>query len=302
MGAGSVGGYFGARLIQSGHEVVFLVREGRKRALESDGLVIRSYLGDADLKVRAETDVARVGNCDVFILTIRNFHLNDDVLSNLRHFSQGNTRFISLLNGVEHIERLREIVPSSRIVGGSAFIDSRLGEKGEIVHRSQDPTIRLGIIEGSSGEKPSDIISDFQEAGVKVDYADDLLAALWRKFTFVLLGTFTGVANSGIGAIVENKWLNSSLDTLANEIRSVAVSESVNLTPQSVQEMLAEIRAMRKEWKSLLTEDVETGRQNELESLWGYIVRKADKNGIEVPLSRLSYGMFKLKSRASGGA
>lgn len=40
VGAGATGGYFGARLAQAGHEVAFLVREGRAQQLAEEGLVI----------------------------------------------------------------------------------------------------------------------------------------------------------------------------------------------------------------------------------------------------------------------
>ena len=46
VGAGSIGGYFGGRLLQTGADVTFLVREKRQKQLADHGLLIRSPSGD----------------------------------------------------------------------------------------------------------------------------------------------------------------------------------------------------------------------------------------------------------------
>ena len=40
LGAGGIGGYFGGRLAETGADVTFLVREGRRKSLVEDGLRI----------------------------------------------------------------------------------------------------------------------------------------------------------------------------------------------------------------------------------------------------------------------
>ena len=51
MGSGGVGGYYGARLQQAGHQVVFVARGAHAEAMRKGGLRIRSDLGDAALPV-----------------------------------------------------------------------------------------------------------------------------------------------------------------------------------------------------------------------------------------------------------
>jgi 2-dehydropantoate 2-reductase len=53
LGAGGIGGYFGGRLAESGADVTFLVREGRRKSLIEDGLRIESSFGNATLTVKA---------------------------------------------------------------------------------------------------------------------------------------------------------------------------------------------------------------------------------------------------------
>ena len=48
LGAGAVGGYFGARLAEGGHDVTFVARGANLDALRRDGLTIR--LADRTLR------------------------------------------------------------------------------------------------------------------------------------------------------------------------------------------------------------------------------------------------------------
>ncbi|MHB2035611.1 MAG: 2-dehydropantoate 2-reductase N-terminal domain-containing protein, partial [Nitrososphaerales archaeon] len=45
IGAGAVGGYLGGRLLQSGEDVIFLVRPKRKEEISKSGLKIKSPMG-----------------------------------------------------------------------------------------------------------------------------------------------------------------------------------------------------------------------------------------------------------------
>ena len=58
MGAGGVGGYFGARLQQAGHDVVFFARGKHLAALKEKGLTLKSPLGAAQLRVQVFADPA----------------------------------------------------------------------------------------------------------------------------------------------------------------------------------------------------------------------------------------------------
>ena len=71
LGAGGIGGYFGGRLVESGADVTFLVREGRRKNLSEQGLQIESPFGDAQLAVETlvASDLAPI--YDAVILTCK---------------------------------------------------------------------------------------------------------------------------------------------------------------------------------------------------------------------------------------
>ena len=81
LGAGGIGGYFGARLIQAGADATFLVRPARAERLRADGLVVTSPLGDATLDVRTATAVE--APYDLVFLSCKAYDL-DDALAAIR--------------------------------------------------------------------------------------------------------------------------------------------------------------------------------------------------------------------------
>ena len=74
MGAGGVGGYFGARLAASGHDVGFVARGRHLRAMQEHGLKVRSVLGDIELKqVRASDDPTVFTAPDYVLFTVKSY-------------------------------------------------------------------------------------------------------------------------------------------------------------------------------------------------------------------------------------
>src|SRR5256885_7926367 len=73
IGAGAVGGYYGALLSRSGCDVSFVARGAHLEAIRRDGLRIAGAVGDFTVHVKAESDPHRVGPVDVVIFTVKTY-------------------------------------------------------------------------------------------------------------------------------------------------------------------------------------------------------------------------------------
>ena len=72
LGAGGVGGYFGAKLAASGEEVHFIARGAHLDAIKSNGLQIHSANGDVLVKpALATNDPASVGPVDLVVIAVK---------------------------------------------------------------------------------------------------------------------------------------------------------------------------------------------------------------------------------------
>ena len=130
IGAGGVGGYFGGRLVESGADVTFLVRERRARQLAANGLVIKSAVGDATLPVRTLTAADPGQPFDLVILTCKSYDLQSAIEAAAPHMKAGGGLVLPLLNGMAHIDVLRERFGRDRVLGGLCGIFATLSAGG----------------------------------------------------------------------------------------------------------------------------------------------------------------------------
>src|SRR5262245_6867859 len=133
LGAGGVGGYFGGRLLQAGADVTFLVREKRARQLAERGLVIKSAVGDATLPARTLTAADAGQPFDLMVISCKSYDLASSMEAAAPHMKAGAGPALPLLNGMAHIEVLRERFGRDRVLGGLCGIFATLLADGTVV-------------------------------------------------------------------------------------------------------------------------------------------------------------------------
>src|SRR5688572_33301605 len=136
MGAGGVGGYFGARLQQAGHEVTFFARGRHLEAIRSNGLAVESAHGNATLKVRVLEDPREAGVADVVLFAVKLWD-TETAAERLKPVVGEHTVVIPFQNGVESVDRLRKVFPERAVMSGSAYIATRIKAPGVIEHTGQ---------------------------------------------------------------------------------------------------------------------------------------------------------------------
>ncbi len=133
LGAGAVGGYFGGRLAEAGHDVTFLVREARANVLK-DGLNILSPMGDALVPIRTiQAGQASDEIFDLIVITCKGYGL-DGAMDSIAPYARDGTTILPLLNGLAHLDRMDRRFPDARVIGGVAQIPAELTPEGAILH------------------------------------------------------------------------------------------------------------------------------------------------------------------------
>lgn len=293
VGAGAVGGYLGGRLVQSGQSVAFLVRQTRKDQLDKNGLKIRSPLGDADLWVTAETDADAIGDCDVVVVAVKNFDL-DSVLGSIARLSGGRAKVVSVLNGVEHLDKISSVVGRGAIVGGPLQIEATLGRDGEIVHKSVVPSLALGSLVGMP-EAAGPVAEAFRAAGVKADVSPSLLADFWKKNVFITaFSGITTLARAPIGTVMTDETAARVVEEMVTELVEIAWLVEPELRSLSPDDVMRRIRGMPPTMTSSMHQDLEKGLPLEVESIQGYMVRKGREKGVKAPALETCYATLRL--------
>ena len=202
FGVGGAGGYFGARLAQSGEEVIFVARGSHLDAIQKHGLRVDSILGDFVVSpAHATDDPAKIGTVDLVILGVKAWQVTE-ALKELRPLIGSTTTILPIQNGVEAPNQIVKEFGLDNAIGGLAKIISFKIGPGQIRHAGADPYIAIGELNKLYTERISRIHKAFENAGISADVPTDIEVALWQKFLFVVSwGGVGSVADAPIGVI-----------------------------------------------------------------------------------------------------
>src|SRR5215468_8781014 len=132
LGAGALGGYFGGMLIRGGADVIFLVRPKRAAQLQRDGLIVRLQDGgEFRTKVKTVQQGQLSGTYDVILLSCKAYDL-DGAMDAVAPAMTEQSVIVPLLNGIRHIDLLKERFGSERVLGGLTVINAALMPDGAI--------------------------------------------------------------------------------------------------------------------------------------------------------------------------
>src|SRR5690348_7426181 len=145
IGTGGVGGYFGARLQQAGEDVAFLARGKHLAAIRANGLKLESPLGSATLKVKSYERPDEIGPVDAVLFAVKLWD-TEAAARSIKPLLAGGGVVIPFQNGVESIETLRKILGERPVMGGAAYIASRISAPGVIEHIGQMQRLQFGAL------------------------------------------------------------------------------------------------------------------------------------------------------------
>jgi 2-dehydropantoate 2-reductase len=289
-GTGGLGGYFGARLQQTGNDVWFLARGDNLAALRTHGLRLRSDFGDLDLSsVRAIADAGEIGAPVDAVLFSAKAYDNDAMADMVASAVGPRTSITSVQNGVESSEFLHGRFPRATILGGVARVEGWKEGPGEF--RQRGPNNKLVVGPFRPGDRPAVDALGAAFAGSPVVYeaADDIESQLWFKMMSICcVGGITAYCRCPIGQGRTDPILRPLMGSIAGEVAAVGAARGITFpVPDPVPWVLGYIdEVLRPELKASMCRDVEAGRPLEVQWLNGAIVRFGDAAGIPTPGNR----------------
>jgi len=293
MGAGGVGGYFGARLAQAGHEVAFIARGKHLEALKAKGLSLKSPLGDANLKVKASENPGDLGQADVVLFAVKLWD-TESAAERIRPLVEKGGMVIPFQNGVESIARIGNVLGPECVMGGAAYIAARIGEPGVIVQTGPIARLRFGITQPSQRKAAEAFLSACKDAKIDAELADDIERVLWEKFVLlVAVSATTAVTRNSIGVVRTDPDLRWLLETVMRETWTVGRKRGVALGGDLVAKTLAQADSFTPDMRASMAADLEAGGRLEAPWLSGAVARMAREAGIEAIANRTIYAALK---------
>jgi len=293
MAAGGVGGYFGARLQQAGHDVTFFARGRHLEALRAKGLTIESGEGNATLKVRALQDPKEADVADVVLFAVKLWD-TDAAAGQIRPIVGPDTVVIPFQNGVESIERLRKVLPEKSVMGGSAYIATRIKAPGVIEHTGQMARIQFGPVLDSQKQISRDFLAACREAKINAEIPDDIIKANWEKFVFLVgISSSTAVARAPLGVVRADPDLRWLLEQAMRETWRLGRKRGVALAEDYVEARMKFADGLHADMKASLLHDLEHGGRLEAPWLCGAVARMSTEAGLDAPVNRAVYAALK---------
>ena len=285
FGAGGLGGYYGARLSEAGHEVGFVARGEHLRAMRDNGLIVKSSLGDVHLPaVLASDEPAEIGVVDLVIVAVKAWQI-EEVAHAMGPLMGADTAVIPFLNGVEAADGLAAVLGEAPVLGGLSKTFSLIESPGVIHHFSPSAYVEIGELQGGSSERVRTLADMFEHAGVDVGVSDDIRSALWFKLLMVSSWAGLGaLARSPIGELRNDATTRALIEQSMGEGIDVAQASGHRLPRNCQQQLWQFYESMPADATASMQRDLMQGRPSELEAWNGAIVRIGAQHAVPTPL------------------
>ncbi|MFC5701495.1 ketopantoate reductase family protein [Cohnella faecalis] len=282
-GAGAVGGYLAARLIEAGQDVTLLVRERRERQLKQHGLTVISPTGDTRCEPRTIKAGEPGGPFDLIVLATKAYGL-PETLQQMKPYLHEESAILPFLNGIKHMDDIAAAYPGQPLLGGVARIESTLDEEGRVVHITPYSSYRYGTYSHTSPalmERVRAALSGVSSVKEHTDIARDM------RDKYLLLSALSGVTTlfqASVGDIRDTgdglRWFEQALAENAAVIRT-AIGP---LDDGIVERLLAVIAGMSAASTSSMLRDLNAGLPTEAAHIHGHLLKLARKHECSVPL------------------
>lgn len=294
MGSGGIGGFYGARFAQAGHDVTFIARGEHLKAIQSRGLSLVGPGGDSVVaNAQATDDPARVAPADIVLFCVKLFDTDEAARAIQPLLSKGGA-CVTLQNGVDGHERITSIVGPGRVMPGLAFASALIEAPGVIRYNSKAPSIRFGELDGHISERAVQFRDACTAAGFTAEVVPDIRSALWHKFVGLTVNaSLTSLVRKPAGVCYHDPDLLQLARSGFAEAAAVAKALGVTLPDDIVNWQVQNHRKFPADMYASMYHDLARGKPLELESLSGLIVRKGRELGVPTPFHEMAYACLK---------
>lgn len=324
VGLGSVGGLIGARLAIAGHEVSALARGRTLAAVREHGLTVKGPGNEAGAErsyvapIRAVATTDSLGPQDVVVIAVKGPALRK-ITPSVRPLLHDETVVISAMNGTPwwFFERpdqplaghrlssidpdglISSAIPVRHVIGGVVMWTSSCPEPGT-VRLGLGNRFTLGEALGGASPRLQSIAHMFSSAGFDVATSSDIRKDVWYK----LWGNMTANPISAMtGATYDRMLADPLVMRFAYDCMAEAATIGARIgcpIEQSGEQLMVEAGKRLGAFKTSMLQDVEAGRQLELDALLGSVREIGAAVNIPTPRIDALFALVRLHARTHG--
>jgi 2-dehydropantoate 2-reductase len=294
VGAGGVGGGYGAALAHAGADVTFIARGAHLAAMKGQGLKVESARGNTHLvPTQATDDPATVGPVDFVLFCVKLWDV-ESAGAHIKPMVGPNTAVIPLQNGIDASERLIPILGKQAVMGGVANISATIAGPGVIRQTGTVLRMPFGELDGTKSARAEAFAAMCKKAGIDGVLSANILTDLWMKFILLASNaSMMAVTRLPIGKLRDDPDIAPLFPMAYREVFDVGRARGIELPDNAVELTLNFNRNAPPELIASMAVDLVRGNRIELPWLSGKVVELGRQLGVPTPVHRLLYAALK---------
>ena len=298
LGAGAVGGYFGGMLARAGAPVVFIGRPAFVEAVRKNGLFLDAVQFREKLKVEASAEVEAARGAELVLFCVKTVDTAETARAMARAVSK-DTIVLSLQNGVDNADQIRAAA-GIEVLPAAVYVAASMPEPGHVKHVG-----RGDLVLGPENERTRRAAVIFARAQVPCRISENVAGELWTKLVWnCALNALSALGRATYGEIIASAEARKLLETTVYEV--LAVAKAAGIQPAGLEDPKAALAGAFKvaeqmsATRSSTAQDMARGKRTEIDSLNGYIARRAAELGVPAPVNHALYTLVKMAEKGFG--
>ena len=288
VGAGGIGGYFGAQLIRAGANITFLLREQRKQSIDREGLTIETPSETFTLPVSTVSAAALQPDYDLIVFAPKAYDLDDTLISVAGAAARG--FILPLLNGLDHMQVLDQRFGRERVLGGVAHIAAMISPTGSVKRLSDLHMLTVG----PRAPGQADIARAFNDLCSRTPfdhaYSENIEQSLWDKWVFLAsLAAMTTLFHAPVGKIVATPHGHDLNLQAYAECCEVAARCGFPIADAVRAKASAQLTQVGSGFTASMLRDMASGHRTEHEHILGGMIRRGEAQGLACTLLKTAY-------------
>lgn len=288
VGPGAMGAFYYSKFYNAQSASVSFVAGGeRKKRLEANGLVIN----DQHLPAKV-TDISETGpTADLIILAVKYHHL-DQAITDMKNQVSGNTRILSVMNGIDSEELLIRAFGEDKVLYAVALGIDAL-RQDNTVRYTQEGTLYFGELTNPELSDRAQQVSRYLDlAGIVYHIPEDMGRVLWWKYMINIgVNQVSAALRAPFGVFQKTSETRDLMDMAMQEVREVARAEGINLTREDIDNWHEILYTLSPRGRTSMCQDVEAGRKTEVEMFAGKLIEVGARHNLALPVNTV---LFKL--------